>query len=105
MYVCLHGDDFCFEGVNERFQSCSQMTGLDPKVDHIMEAACLVTDCQLNSIGNGVNLIIHQPDDILNQMNDWCKEHHHQVLVLISNFCTLTFKFHFFFFLINANFL
>ncbi|XP_026287180.1 probable oligoribonuclease [Frankliniella occidentalis] len=53
-----------------------EMTGLDPTVDHIMEAACLITDSELNVIGDGVNIIVHQPDDILNKMNDWCKDHH-----------------------------
>lgn len=55
-----------------------EMTGLDPAVDHIMEAACLVTDADLNVIGEGVDLIIHQPDEILSRMNDWCKDHHGQ---------------------------
>lgn len=52
------------------------MTGLDPEVHHIMEAACIITDSELNIIEDGLNLIIHQPDEVLNQMNDWCKEQH-----------------------------
>ena len=55
------------------------MTGLDPAVNHIMEAACLVTDSELNVVADGVNIIIHQPDDVLQNMSDWCKEHHHKV--------------------------
>ncbi|KAK3923056.1 Oligoribonuclease, mitochondrial [Frankliniella fusca] len=55
-----------------------EMTGLNPEVDHIMEAACLVTDSELNVIGEGVDIIVHQPDSILDQMNDWCKDHHGQ---------------------------
>lgn len=63
------------------------MTGLNPDVDHIMEAACLVTDSELNTIGEGVDLVINQPDSILDGMNDWCKDHHSQVqrdLVLVK---------------------
>lgn len=55
------------------------MTGLDFNEHHIMEAACLVTDSELNVVGEGVDLIINQPDSVLNSMNDWCKEHHGKV--------------------------
>ena len=55
------------------------MTGLDFKKHHIMEAACVVTDSELNIIGEGVDLIINQPDSVLDGMNDWCKDHHGQV--------------------------
>ncbi|BES93481.1 oligoribonuclease [Nesidiocoris tenuis] len=53
-----------------------EMTGLDPKVDHILEAACIVTDRHNNIIAEGPDIIIHQPLSILNTMNDWCKKHH-----------------------------
>ncbi|CAB0003657.1 unnamed protein product [Nesidiocoris tenuis] len=52
------------------------MTGLDPKVDRILEAACIVTDRHNNIIAEGPDIIIHQPLSILNTMNDWCKKHH-----------------------------
>merc|ERR1712038_297529 len=53
-----------------------EMTGLDISKDHIIEMACLVTDGQLNMIAEGPNLIIHQPDHIMDSMGEWCKEHH-----------------------------
>ncbi|XP_013384064.1 oligoribonuclease, mitochondrial [Lingula anatina] len=53
-----------------------EMTGLDVDNDHIIEIACLVTDGKLNIVAKGPNLIIHQPDHIMDNMNDWCKEHH-----------------------------
>ncbi|XP_075975020.1 putative oligoribonuclease [Anticarsia gemmatalis] len=53
-----------------------EMTGLDIERDHILEIACVVTDADLNIIAKGPNLVIHQPDDILNNMNDWCVAQH-----------------------------
>uniref|UniRef100_H9GHW0 RRM domain-containing protein n=1 Tax=Anolis carolinensis TaxID=28377 RepID=H9GHW0_ANOCA len=52
------------------------MTGLDIERDHILEMACLVTDADLNLVAEGPNLIIHQPDEVLEGMSEWCKEHH-----------------------------
>ncbi|XP_050678875.1 oligoribonuclease, mitochondrial isoform X1 [Leptidea sinapis] len=53
-----------------------EMTGLDIDRDHIMELACLVTDSDLNVVATGPDIVIHQPDHILNSMNEWCKAHH-----------------------------
>ncbi|XP_047531076.1 probable oligoribonuclease isoform X1 [Vanessa atalanta] len=53
-----------------------EMTGLDVEKDHILEIACLVTDCNLNLIAEGPNIIIHQPDEILSNMNAWCIAQH-----------------------------
>ena len=55
------------------------MTGLDDDKDHILEAACLVTDEDLNIVAEGPNIIIHQPDHILNSMNEWCTKTHNEV--------------------------
>lgn len=56
-----------------------EMTGLDINKDHILEIACLVTDADLNLIATGPNIIIHQPDEILSNMNDWCIAQHGEV--------------------------
>lgn len=56
-----------------------QMTGLDDTKDHILEAACLVTDGDLNIVAEGPNLIINQPDSILDSMGEWCKKTHGEV--------------------------
>ncbi|XP_053547551.1 oligoribonuclease, mitochondrial [Bombina bombina] len=53
-----------------------EMTGLDIDKDHIIEMACLITDSDLNILAEGPNLIIKQPDELLDGMSDWCKEHH-----------------------------
>lgn len=56
-----------------------EMTGLDTKKNHILEIACIVTDKNLNIIAEGPNLIINQPKEVLDGMNDWCKIHHEAV--------------------------
>lgn len=53
-----------------------EMTGLNAETDHILEIATIITDDQLNEIDEGPNLVIHQPDEILLNMNPWCLEQH-----------------------------
>ncbi|MEZ4288433.1 MAG: oligoribonuclease [Polyangiales bacterium] len=53
-----------------------EMTGLDPDKERIIEIAVLITDAQLNIIAEGPDLVIHQPDDLLNAMDEWNTTHH-----------------------------
>ncbi|XP_071316714.1 small fragment nuclease [Trachinotus anak] len=53
-----------------------EMTGLDIEKDQIIEMACIITDSDLNILAQGPNLIINQPDELLEGMSEWCKEHH-----------------------------
>ena len=53
-----------------------EMTGLEPETDVILEIASIVTDSQLNVLAEGPVFAIHQPDDVLDNMNEWCIEHH-----------------------------
>lgn len=53
-----------------------EMTGLNPEVDRILEIATLVTDKDLNIVAEGPNLIVHQPDSVLDAMDEWCTTHH-----------------------------
>lgn len=53
-----------------------EMTGLDIEKDKIIEMACIITDSDLNILAEGPNLIINQPDELLDGMSEWCKEHH-----------------------------
>lgn len=63
-----------------------EMTGLDINNDHILEIACIVTDSQLNIISEGPDIIIHQDDSVLNNMDEWCITQHERVSVkLICN--------------------
>ena len=53
-----------------------EMTGLDTQRDYIIEIASIVTDKNLNIIDEGPNLVINQPDEILNSMDQWNTNHH-----------------------------
>ena len=53
-----------------------EMTGLDSQRDQILEIATLITDSQLNILAEGPNLAIHQPEEVLNGMDEWNQTHH-----------------------------
>jgi len=53
-----------------------EMTGLDPNSDVIIEIATIVTDRNLNVIDEGPSIVIHQPDHIMNNMDEWCTNQH-----------------------------
>ncbi|XP_011875424.1 PREDICTED: probable oligoribonuclease [Vollenhovia emeryi] len=53
-----------------------EMTGLEIDKHHILEIACVVTDKKLNTVSEELNIVIHQPDAVLENMNDWCKVNH-----------------------------
>ena len=53
-----------------------EMTGLDLNKDVLVEIAVLVTDSQLNILGDGVDLVIHAPQEALDGMNDFVREMH-----------------------------
>ena len=53
-----------------------EMTGLDPDKDRIIEIAVVVTDSQLNALSEAPVLVVHQPDSVLDTMDDWNKSTH-----------------------------
>ena len=53
-----------------------EMSGLDPKTCQILEIATLITDKDLNLVAQGPALVVHQPDSVLEAMDDWNKNHH-----------------------------
>lgn len=53
-----------------------EMTGLDTGRDYIIEIATIVTDSQLNILDEGPVLAIHQPDEVLDGMDDWNTRQH-----------------------------
>ncbi|PVU90783.1 hypothetical protein BB560_000403 [Smittium megazygosporum] len=55
-----------------------EMTGLDVNVDKILEISTIITDDELNVIGPKLNFVIHQSQAVLDNMNEWCVEHHTQ---------------------------
>ena len=53
-----------------------EMTGLDPKVDTILEIATIVTSPDLSEIAEGPNLVIYQPESELSKMVEWVRNTH-----------------------------
>ena len=53
-----------------------EMTGLDTQRDYIIEIASIVTDKNLNILEEGPNLVITQPDEVMNSMDQWNTDHH-----------------------------
>lgn len=47
-----------------------EMTGLDLKSDRLIEIAALVTDADLNILGDGIDVVIHADQDALSGMVD-----------------------------------
>ena len=53
-----------------------EMSGLDPEKDRVLEIALVVTDAQLATIAEAPVLVVHQPDAVLDSMDDWNKSMH-----------------------------
>jgi oligoribonuclease len=53
-----------------------EMTGLDLGKDALIEIAALVTDADLNVLGDGVDVVIHADDPALDGMPDVVREMH-----------------------------
>jgi len=53
-----------------------EMTGLDTFNDVIIEIATVVTDKDLNKLAEGPVIAIHQPDNVLDGMDEWNQSHH-----------------------------
>lgn len=53
-----------------------EMTGLDLVTDALVEVACLVTDAELNVLGDGVDVVIRPPQEAMDVMTDFVREMH-----------------------------
>ncbi|WP_410652223.1 oligoribonuclease [Amycolatopsis sp. cmx-4-54] len=53
-----------------------EMTGLDLGKDALIEIAALVTDAELNVLGEGVDIVIHADDEALDGMPEVVREMH-----------------------------
>ena len=53
-----------------------EMSGLNPETDRVLEIACVITDAQLNTVAEAPVLVIHQPDAVLDVMDNWNKSTH-----------------------------
>ena len=68
-----------------------EMTGLDLRADALIEVAALVTDFDLNVLGDGIDLIVKPPADALEQMGDFVRAMHEKsgLLEALSSGITL----------------
>ena len=53
-----------------------EMTGLEPMSDRIIEIATIVTDKNLNVLDEGPSVVIHQSDEMMDGMDEWCTNQH-----------------------------
>jgi oligoribonuclease len=53
-----------------------EMTGLDYASDALIEIACVVTDFDLNPLGEGVDLVIKPPAEAVEQMDEFVRSMH-----------------------------
>jgi oligoribonuclease len=53
-----------------------EMTGLEPSKDVIVEIATLVTDDELNVVGDGIDIVVHQAPEALAEMDDVVRQMH-----------------------------
>lgn len=53
-----------------------EMTGLDIATDALIEVAALVTDAELNVLGDGVDVLIKPTQEALDAMGDYVREMH-----------------------------
>ncbi len=68
-----------------------EMTGLDLGADALIEVAALVTDFELNVLGEGVDVVIKPPDEALAQMVPFVRDMHTTsgLLEELADGCTL----------------
>ena len=53
-----------------------EMTGLNPDTDRIIEVAIVITDSNLETVAEAPTLVVHQPDSVLDGMDNWNKSTH-----------------------------
>jgi oligoribonuclease len=53
-----------------------EMTGLDLTTDALIEVACIVTDADLNPLGEGVSVVIKPPAEAIEVMTDFVRQMH-----------------------------
>lgn len=53
-----------------------EMTGLEPDRDRIIEIAVVITDSQLETVAEAPVLVVHQPDSVLDAMDEWNQNTH-----------------------------
>jgi oligoribonuclease len=59
-----------------------EMTGLDLDRHGIVEIAVLVTDSQLEALDEGIDIVVHQPAEVLAAMDDFVRSMHSKSALL-----------------------
>jgi oligoribonuclease len=69
-----------------------EMTGLNYASDALIEIACVVTDFDLNPLGEGVDLVIKPPAEAVEQMDEFVRSMHAKsgLLTLLDSGITLS---------------
>jgi len=57
-----------------------EMTGTDPEVHHIMQVAMVITNQELEVLYEGIEIIIHQPEEVLSAANDFVKRNLQEII-------------------------
>ncbi|XP_070136842.1 probable oligoribonuclease [Drosophila bipectinata] len=55
-----------------------EMTGLDIDKDKVLELSCIITDKDLNVKSEGPSFAINHPQEVYDNMNEWCIKHHYE---------------------------
>jgi len=53
-----------------------EMTGLDPEKNRIIEIALVITNSALDIVAEAPVIAVHQPDEVLDAMDDWNQSTH-----------------------------
>ncbi|MDN6200551.1 oligoribonuclease [Corynebacterium flavescens] len=71
----MHNTDIAFK--NDRLVWIDlEMTGLDPQRHVIVEVAAIITDANLNIVGEGIDVVVHASEEELAQMDDFVTNMH-----------------------------
>lgn len=70
------GNSMAQENSNHLIWLDMEMSGLNPDSDRILEVALVVTDAELNTVAEAPVLVVHQPDAVLDGMDNWNKGTH-----------------------------
>lgn len=54
-----------------------ETSGLDYTKDTIIQIACIITDFNLNILAKSQEYVINKPQNVMDNMNEWCKVQHH----------------------------
>jgi oligoribonuclease len=53
-----------------------EMSGLDPRLEKVLEVAIVITDTELRTVAEGPVIVVHQPAAVLDAMDAWNKSTH-----------------------------